>query len=327
MSRHPTLSVVMPNYNHARYLPRAIEAIAEQTRPPDEFLILDDASTDDSVGIIESYAARYPFIRFVRNEQNQGAIAAHARLFELASGDYLHAAAADDDRLPTFFERAMELVEKHPRAGLVFGRVRVVNEHDEELGTIDVRRWQESLYAPPDAFLRDYLEGELASHAASPATIYRRQAFAEVGFYRPELGSWADSFATRAIGVKYGACYVPETFAVWRKLSGSYSDAGRTAPRRTLDMIARAARLMRSDEFRDRFPERYVREWERQYRRLVIWNYWLGDDAAGTRRPSFFMRNLRRLPRTPASLALAFYRGDISLYPETKTAVKMKSGN
>ncbi|MBM3777382.1 MAG: glycosyltransferase family 2 protein [Acidimicrobiia bacterium] len=55
-SSRPSLSALMLNYNHGRYLGRAIEAIVAQSRPADEFLILDDASTDDSVEVIERHA-------------------------------------------------------------------------------------------------------------------------------------------------------------------------------------------------------------------------------------------------------------------------------
>jgi len=58
-----TLSVIMSNYNHSRFLPEALDAIVNQSRQPDEFIIIDDASTDNSVEIIQSYASRYPFIK------------------------------------------------------------------------------------------------------------------------------------------------------------------------------------------------------------------------------------------------------------------------
>lgn len=308
MSR-PTLTVVLPNFNHARYLPAAIDAFLNQTRPPDEFLILDDASTDDSVEIIQSYARRHPSIQFLQNDKNAGVILANARLFMLATGDYIHPAAADDDRFPTFLERALEMAARYPEAGLIFGQNVFQNEAGIELETVAASRWQTPRFAPPETYRKEFLEAELASHSLSQATIYRRAPFLEVGGYRPELGSWADTFAARAIGLKYGACYVPEKFSISRRLAGSYSQSSKDDPRRMLDIIARAARLMRSPEFRDRFPADHVRRWVRQYRWLVIWNDWLGDSAGpDRRRPPFLLRNLYRLPRTWRSLKLAAYR-------------------
>jgi glycosyltransferase involved in cell wall biosynthesis len=304
----PTLSVVMPNYNHAPYLAEAIEGIVTQSRLPDEFLILDDGSTDDSLMIIEAYAERFPQIRVLRHEQNRGVIEAHNRLFDEARGDYIFAAAADDTRLPGFFERAMDLAERHPQAGLIFGQLGIVSEDGRRLGTIDVRRWQEPLYADPERFLNEYLEYELASHSPCGGTIYRTDAFREVGCYRQELGPWSDTFALRAIGLKHGACYIPQEVTRFRKLIGSFSHGAVAQPRKQLDIIARASKLMLSPEFRDRFPADHVKRWQRAYRRLVLWNAFLGDDRGQIGRSGFLMRNIRRLPRLGQTLRLACYR-------------------
>jgi glycosyltransferase involved in cell wall biosynthesis len=303
----PTLSVIMPNYNHGRFLARAIAEIIGQSRPPDEFLILDDASTDDSARIIAEQAARYPRIRFLRNETNQGVIAAHKRLFEEAKGDYVFAGAADDVRLPGFFERAMALAECHPEAGLICGRMLIVDEHDQPLGDLAIRRWKEPLYASPEQFLNDYLEVEAPSHSLCGATIYRRAALQEVGWYRGELGPWGDTFSARAIGLKYGACFTPEPLTAWRRLAGSFSHPSRSDARYTLDLIARAARLMQSDQFRDRFPASHVARWRKRYRRQVAWSqFWDEGLSANPRSARFWLRAMARVHRLPGAIGLLF---------------------
>jgi len=305
----PTLSVLMPNYNHAKYLATAIEGVLNQTRAPDEFLILDDASTDDSLDIITSYAERYPVIRVLRNTTNAGVVGAHRRLFEEARSRYVCTAPADDAHLPQYYEHGMRMAAEHPQAGIIFGKIRVIDERGRELGELGVRRWQKPLYATPQQFLNEYLEVEAASHSLCGATMYRRDAFREVDWYRPELGSWSDTFAARAIGLKYGAGYMAEVVYLWRRLTSSYSGKSRANPRHTLDIIARAARLMRSPEFRDRFPESHVRRWERQYLRLTMWNAWQGEGFGfRPKQASFWLRSLRRLPKLPGALALALYR-------------------
>ncbi len=311
----PMLSVVMPNYNHARYLPRAIEEILNQTRPPDEFLILDDGSTDNSVEIIQSYAERCPRIRFLRNDQNQGVIDAHKRLFETAKCDYIYSGAVDDSRYPNFFELAMHMAEQHPQAGIVFGKMVIADEHGSELGIVEAQRWQESLYATPETYRREFLDVEEPSQSLSAATIYRRDALEEVGWFRPELKSWSDTFAARAIALKYGACYVPEKFAAWRRLPESYSQSNRADPRHLLDIIARAECLMHSAEFRDRFPARHVRRWKRRYIWRTIKEYWRGDNTGELPPGSSFLTRYRyRLPRTLSALALGFYRPNLSCF-------------
>ena len=144
------------------------------------------------------------------------------------------------------------------------------------------------------------MDVELASHSASVSTIYRSKPFAEVGGYREELGPWADTFAARAVGLKHGAVYV------------SYSQMSGDHPWRTIDVIARAAHLMRSYEFRDRFPEEHVRRWERQFRRLIAWNHFLNSNRQPRR--NRLIRSLQRLPKALTCLGLLAYRGDISCY-------------
>ena len=56
----PLLSAVVPNYNHGALLPRALGALLAQGRPPDEIVVVDDGSTDDSLNIPAGFAARYP---------------------------------------------------------------------------------------------------------------------------------------------------------------------------------------------------------------------------------------------------------------------------
>jgi len=312
-----TLSAVMPNYNHGRYLAEAILGIAAQSRPPDEFLILDDASTDDSVRVIESFLGRFPFIRLIRHKRNRGVIAAVERLLAEARGDYFFSAAADDIRMPGFFERAMAMAEQHPQAGLICGSVSLIDEADRHLGLFGARQWSEPLYADPQRFLQEYLMREVPSHSLSSGTIYRTDALREVGGHRPELGSWTDTFALRAIGLRYGICYLACEVARVRMLAASYSNQTVAQPRKLLDIIARAEYLMKSPEFCDRFPADYVRHWSRSYRYRVVRDFFLGQEPAGARRPPFLIRNIRRLPRLLPALRLWWYRGDVSCYHRT----------
>ncbi|MDA1053028.1 MAG: glycosyltransferase family A protein [Planctomycetota bacterium] len=307
----PSVSVVLANYNHARFLPRAIESITNQTLAAGEFLIVDDASTDNSVEVLESYAARFPYIKLYRNDSNLGVIKTYQRLFELAQGTYIHPLAADDERGSTFLERAMEMARQFPEAGLIFGDMSIFNEAGELEGQASASAWNEPVYASPDRYLREYLLYEKPSHSLVGASVFRRQPFLDVGWYQAELGSWGDTFSFHAVALQHGACYVPVTFAKWHKQRASYSQQSISDPRNTLAMIHLAARLMRSERFRDRFPESFVREWSKRYRRQVAKEYWRGDHASD--RPhgaSFWKRFLYRLPRTAKAVSLLWDSGD-----------------
>src|SRR5262249_28521358 len=131
-------------------------------------------------------------------------------------------------------------------------------------------RWTEETYASPESFLNDYLEVEHCSHSPSACTVFRTQYLEEVGGFRAELGHWCDTFALRAIGLKYGACYTPSVQAYVYQYGDSFGRTQLKNVHLSLDIVGRAAWLMRSPEFRDRFPETHVARWENAYRDFVI---------------------------------------------------------
>ena len=67
----PTLSVIISNYNDAEFLPQFLQSVVDQSIQPDEIIIIDDASTDNSVEILEEFAQKHPIVKFIRNTTNQ----------------------------------------------------------------------------------------------------------------------------------------------------------------------------------------------------------------------------------------------------------------
>ena len=127
------VSVVIPNYNYARYLKKRIQSIVKQTYPIYEMIILDDASTDESVRVIQNILtevkAKYPniSIQFVKNEKNTGkAILQWKKGFELASGDYVWIAEADDLSSKNFLAEAMKGFDD-PEVVLSYTESRLIN--------------------------------------------------------------------------------------------------------------------------------------------------------------------------------------------------------
>src|SRR5882672_7454995 len=114
----PSLSVIIPNYNHGKHLPVALNAIFRQPVKPLEILIIDDGSTDDSVELIKNLVRQYPTIKFYQNEQNRGVSYTLNRGIDLARGEYAFFPAADDEILPGFLEKSLSLLAQHPQAGL-----------------------------------------------------------------------------------------------------------------------------------------------------------------------------------------------------------------
>lgn len=109
------VSVVIPNYNYARYLNKRIDSIINQSYPIYELIILDDKSNDNSLDVIEKkinkVRVKYPKlkIQIIKNDNNSGkAISQWKKAFEIANGDYVWIAEADDLSRRDFLKVAME---------------------------------------------------------------------------------------------------------------------------------------------------------------------------------------------------------------------------
>ncbi|MGB8512842.1 MAG: glycosyltransferase family A protein, partial [Pseudolabrys sp.] len=116
-----SLTAIIPNYNHGRFLARAILALQSQDPAPSEILIIDDASTDDSVSVIQRLATSCPSIRFLRTESNLGTVPSQNRGISESQSKYVYLAAADDMVYPGFFSKALAMLEKYPEAAFVCG--------------------------------------------------------------------------------------------------------------------------------------------------------------------------------------------------------------
>jgi glycosyltransferase involved in cell wall biosynthesis len=125
----PRISVVVPNYNYARYMQDRLGAIFRQSQPVHEILVLDDCSTDDSLQVIPAVAeAADRIIRVVPNVQNSGSVFAQWRkAAELASGDLLWIAEADDLSDADFLLRATALLAHDPAVVLAFTDSRTID--------------------------------------------------------------------------------------------------------------------------------------------------------------------------------------------------------
>ncbi len=106
------LSLVVPVYNVAEYLPACLESIAQQSRQPDEIIAVDDGSTDRCPEILLDHQARLPQMRIVRRD-NGGLSAARNTGLEYATGDWLAFLDSDDRLDPEHCRRAVSMAETH----------------------------------------------------------------------------------------------------------------------------------------------------------------------------------------------------------------------
>jgi glycosyltransferase involved in cell wall biosynthesis len=135
------ISVAMCTYNGAEFVPTQLQSIIAQSRPPDEIIICDDGSTDNTRHLLEKFAAESSIpITLHFNDQNLGSVKNFERAITLCTGDVIALSDQDDvwrsDKLHLF----EAVLNDSPSAGIVFSDAAIV---DEKLNPLNRRMWDE----------------------------------------------------------------------------------------------------------------------------------------------------------------------------------------
>lgn len=134
MKKKPIVSVIVPNYNYARYLRTRIDSILAQTYQDFELILLDDASTDNSLEILEHYRKCSKVSVCDINEKNTGSpFLQWKKGINLSQGDYIWIAESDDFADSHFLETAVRLLDRNPEAVLCSFGSCFVDENGEIL--------------------------------------------------------------------------------------------------------------------------------------------------------------------------------------------------
>ncbi len=165
----PLVSVVIPSYNHARYVPEAVESALAQVGCRTEVIVVDDGSTDNTREVLARFGDR---IRYIFQE-NQGHSAARNTGIRAAQGEWIALLDADDYWHPQKTQRQLAALEREPTARVI-GSAHG-DEMPEELDEHPALRW---------LTVRDFLSGTMLT---SSSTLVHRSAFEVAGLFDPSL--------------------------------------------------------------------------------------------------------------------------------------------
>jgi len=203
----PRVSVVVPTYNRAGLLRRAIESVLVQTFTDYELIVVDDGSTDDTEEILRGFSDRR--MRVVRSDVNQGAPQARNMGIEAARGEWVAFLDSDDEWLPQRLEVQMDLLARQSPGQAAVGYC-LCQVH--ECLTGKVSQPQETL-AEGDVF--EHLLGGRRPKTTS-AFIVRRSALLDIGGFDEDLSSGQDIDLLLRLsqrGYLFSACN--EALVVW----------------------------------------------------------------------------------------------------------------
>jgi hypothetical protein len=258
-----TLSVVLPNYNHAPLIGRALAALLGQNRSADEIIVIDDGSTDDSVAVIERIASTAPAIRLLRNPSNIGVIPTLQRGLQEARGTYVYFAASDDWVVPGFFDLALRRLEACPDLGLFCGEAMLLDGSSNRpfavrpavrprlhAGRVDASRTAQLLRTTDNWIL-------------TGSAIFCRDSVIAAGGFDPRLGSFADGFIARKIALTSGFYFEPKIVAAWVVFADSVSRQTALDLKRTTYILDTVPALIAADPA---FPSWYAAAFRDRWR-------------------------------------------------------------
>lgn len=166
--------VVVPSYNHARFVEKCLRSVMAQTLPPMELLVIDDGSNDDSPRTIARVLQDCSFPSDLIVRPNRGLTATLNEGLKRSSGHYFTYLGSDDVWLPSFLESRIATLARRPAAVLAYGNAYSI----DEAGTIIDSTTEWAAYVDGDA--RHMLMTTLAP--LSPTVVYRRHALERYGW-------------------------------------------------------------------------------------------------------------------------------------------------
>lgn len=206
LRRRPRVSVAIPNYNYARYLPETIESALDQPGIDVDVLVVDNASTDDSVEVVRRLANADPRVRIIVHSTNEGQIASFNEAVQSTTGEYVVMLCSDDLLTPGSLTRSAALLEAHPNVGFTYGFPRSFTDKRPEIRT-DVTGW--SVWAGRKWFDARYKDAR--NVITSPEVLMRRSLVDQVRFdtrypERSDLLLWLRGALLGDVGRVHGPC-------------------------------------------------------------------------------------------------------------------------
>ena len=209
----PHTFVLVPSYNHARFVGDCLRSIIGQTVPPKRLLVIDDGSRDGSPRIIENVLKDCPFPSELVVRANKGLTRTLNEGFAKSTGEYFAYLGSDDIWFPGFLENRQRVLEESPTAGVAYGNSYIVDEY----GTIKdcTENWE--LYAGGE--IHSLLYSGLAPISSS--VVYRRTAIES--FSWDEDNQLEDYDCYLRILVRCVFAFDPQALSAWRQHSSNIS--------------------------------------------------------------------------------------------------------
>ncbi len=203
----PKISVIIPTYNRAFIIDKAIDSVLQQTYTDYEVIVVDDGSTDATYENLKPYRDKIHYVY----KENGGIASARNCGLEAAQGTYIAFLDSDDLWKPDKLQRQMEHFERYPEYGMVATRC-VTNKVDSDFNTIDInkiRRSGKSGWVYKDLFFRNFIR--------TSSTVIKSECFRKVGRFDESLPRCEEIDMWLRISKEYPVGFINDTLTIYTR--------------------------------------------------------------------------------------------------------------
>lgn len=180
------VSILLPSYNHEKFVGAAIDSVLSQSYSDFELLVGDDGSTDHTAEVIRKYSD--PRIVFFPHQSNLGATLNHRFLLEKAKGEYVALINSDDLWLPDKLEKQVQYLDDHPAAVMCAGWAKFIDENGNDIDIGD-NIFEQRNRTQAEWIEYFFIHGNCICH---PSVLVRREVYEKLGFYNLALRQLPD---------------------------------------------------------------------------------------------------------------------------------------
>ena len=218
------VTVIVPSYNHDKFVAEAIQSVLDQTYQDFEIVITDDGSSDQSVSIIKSFTD--PRIKLFCFDQNQGACVAGNKCLSEAKGEFIAMLSSDDVFAPDKLEKQVRFLDHNPDIGAVFSYAQIIDEDGNDLA--DKNHFYQQIFIQPNRTRFEWLnhfffKGNCLCH---PSVLIRKECYDQVGQFDERFAQLPDYDFWIRLCMKYEIHIIPEKLIKFRVRKNEINASG-----------------------------------------------------------------------------------------------------
>ena len=220
----PKVSVIIPSYNHEKYIAEAIQSVLDQTFQDFEIVIVDDGSADSTVNEIKKF--RDPRIRLFTLKKNQGAAVAAKKCIAEAKGEYIAMLSSDDIFLQDKLEKQVKFLDMRQDIGAVFTYAHIIDEDGNEFR--DENNFYLHIFNQPNKSRFEWLNYFFykMNCLCHPSVLIPKKIYDEIGYYDLRFAQLPDFDLWIRLCMKSDIYILPEKLIKYRIREGDQNASG-----------------------------------------------------------------------------------------------------